>query len=408
MNTDRQTGWQNPINTALQPRGFDAPPAPQHAPAGHPGAAPAQRPQMAPSGNRRPQSIDELLQLLLDVEGSDLHLSVGSKPVVRVKGVLDRLEDYCTLNNDINMSLIYPMLDERQRREFEQDWELDLAYTIPGRSRFRVNVFRQRGSIGAVMRVIPFKIPPFESLGVPPTVRKLTDLARGLVLVTGPTGSGKSTTLASMLDIINHTKSVHILSCEDPIEFLHSHAQAIVNQREVGRDTHSFASGLKRALREDPDVILVGELRDLETIHMALTAAETGHLVFATLHTQSAPQTIDRIVDVFPSEQQDQVRTMLASTLKAVITQQLLPTADGRGRCLAAEVMITTPAIRNLIREKKGFQIVTQMQAGAQLGMVTMDQSLAQLVRAGTITSAVALERAADPENLRSLLGTRR
>ena len=360
------------------------------------------------SQSRRPSTIDELLSLLLDVDGSDLHLTVGTKPVVRVKGVLDRLDDYCMMTHELIEELVYGMLDQRQRVQFEQDWELDLAYTMPGRSRFRVNVFKQRGSIGSVIRVIPFRIPPFESLGVPASVRRLTDLARGMVLVTGPTGSGKSTTLAAMIDIINQTKAVHILSCEDPIEFLHSHAKAVVNQREVGRDTVSFASGLKRAMREDPDVILVGELRDLETIQMALTAAETGHLVFATLHTQSAPQTVDRMVDVFPPEQQDQVRTMLASTLKAVITQQLLPTADGRGRALAAEVMITTPAIRNLIREKKGFQIVTQMQAGAQFGMVTMDQSLAQLVRAGTITSQIALERAGDPENLRSLLGARR
>ena len=403
MSMNPQSDWQNP------PMAGGMRPAP--------GAVATQEswlqqpPQMAappPPQDRRPSSIDELLSLLLDVDGSDLHLTVGTKPVVRVKGVLDRLDDYCVLNNELLHQLIYPMLDERQQRTFEAEWELDLAYTIPGRSRFRVNVFKQRGSIGSVIRVIPFKIPPFDSLGVPASVKRLTDLARGLVLVTGPTGSGKSTTLASLLDIINQTKPVHILSCEDPIEFLHSHARAVVNQREVGRDTVSFASGLKRALREDPDVILIGELRDLETIQMALTAAETGHLVFATLHTQSAPQTIDRIVDVFPSDQQDQVRTMLASTLKAVVTQQLLPTADGRGRCLAAEVMITTPAIRNLIREKKGFQIVNQMQAGSQFGMVTMDQSLALLVRTGTITSALALERAADPDNLRSLLGARR
>ena len=401
MSNQRQNDWQSPAPTGIRPRGFGdtiAAPAPHEV-----------RPMdAAPPQSRRPTTIDELLSLLLDVDGSDLHLTVGTKPVVRVKGVLDRLDDYCMLTHELIEELVYGMLDQRQRVQFEQDWELDLAYTMPGRSRFRVNVFKQRGSIGSVIRVIPFRIPPFESLGVPASVRRLTDLARGMVLVTGPTGSGKSTTLAAMIDIINQTKAVHILSCEDPIEFLHSHAKAVVNQREVGRDTVSFASGLKRAMREDPDVILVGELRDLETIQMALTAAETGHLVFATLHTQSAPQTVDRMVDVFPPEQQDQVRTMLASTLKAVITQQLLPTADGRGRALAAEVMITTPAIRNLIREKKGFQIVTQMQAGAQFGMVTMDQSLAQLVRAGTITSQIALERAGDPENLRSLLGARR
>ncbi len=361
-----------------------------------------------PSGvGRDPESIDELLGILLDVDGSDLHLTAGTKPVVRVKGVLDRLEDYNTLTSTEIERLVFPMLDESQRRKFAEEWELDLAYTIRGKSRFRVNVFRQRGSVGCVVRVIPFRIPPFDSLGLPPGVRNLTDLARGMVLVTGPTGSGKSTTLASLLDIINKTKAVHILSVEDPIEFLHTHSRSIVNQREIGRDTQSFASGLKRALREDPDVILVGELRDLDTIQMALTAAETGHLVFATLHTQSAPQTVDRIVDVFPPEQQDQVRTMLATTLKAVVTQQLIPTADGKGRTVAAEVMVTTPAIRNLIRERKGFQITTQMQAGSKFGMTTMDQSLALLVRSGKITAQVALERAGDPENLRGLLGAR-
>ena len=359
-----------------------------------------------PNGEGRdPESIDELLSILLDVDGSDLHMTAGTKPVVRVKGTLDRLEDYKTLTNAEIERMVMPMLDSRQQAQFADEWELDLAYTIKGRSRFRVNVFRQRGSVGAVIRVIPFRIPPFDSLGLPPAVKRLTDLARGLVLVTGPTGSGKSTTLAALLDIINKTKAVHILSIEDPIEFLHSHAKSIVNQREIGRDTVSFSSGLKRALREDPDVILVGELRDLETIQMALTAAETGHLVFATLHTQSAPQTVDRIVDVFPPEQQDQVRTMLATTLKAVVTQQLIPTADGMGRTVAAEVMVSTPAIRNLVRERKGFQITTQMQAGSKFGMVTMDQSLALLVRAGKITAQIALERAGDPENLRGLLG---
>ena len=258
-----------------------------------------------------------------------------------------------------------------------------------------------------MLRVIPYEIPPFDELGLPDAVKALADLPRGLVLVTGPTGSGKSTTLASLLDIINRSKPVHIMSCEDPIEFLHTHQRAIVNQREVGQDTHSFASALKRVLREDPDVILVGEMRDLETIHMALTAAETGHLVFGTLHTQSAPQTVDRIVDVFPPEQQGQIRVMLATTLQAVVTQQLLPRPDNTGRLVAAEVLIATPAIRNLIREGKGHQIPTQMQAGAQHGMVTMDQTLAALVRAGRLTLDVALERAGNAEDLRNLLGVR-
>jgi twitching motility protein PilT len=240
---------------------------------------------------------------------------------------------------------------------------------------------------------------------MPAIIQSFAHLPRGLVLVTGPTGSGKSTTLAALLDIINRTKAVHILSCEDPIEFLYDHKKAIVNQREVGEDTKSFAAALKRALREDPDVILVGEMRDLETIHMALTAAETGHLVFATLHTQSAPQTVDRIVDVFPPDQQGQIRVMLATTLQAVVTQQLLPTADGRGRAAAVEILIATPAVRNLIRERKGYQLASQMQAGARFGMVTMDQNLALLVRSNRISLDTAIEHASNPDDLRNLLG---
>jgi twitching motility protein PilT len=288
---------------------------------------------------------------------------------------------------------------------FHDELELDTSYAIPGVSRFRMNVMRQRGSVGSVMRAIPLNIPDFDSLQMPAVIRTFADLPRGLVLVTGPTGSGKSTTLASLLDVINRTKAVHILSCEDPIEFLHSHKKAIVNQREVGEDTRSFAAALKRALREDPDVILVGEMRDLETIHMALTAAETGHLVFATLHTQSAPQTVDRIVDVFPPEQQGQIRVMLATTLRAVITQQLIPTIDGHGRVAAVEILVGTPAVRNLIRESKGHQIASQMQTGGKFGMVTMDQNLAELVRARRISAEMALERAANPDDLRALLG---
>jgi twitching motility protein PilT len=266
----------------------------------------------------------------------------------------------------------------------------------------------QRGSVGSVLRVIPFEIPPFEQLGLPASVRRLTDLPRGLVLVTGPTGSGKSTTLASLLDIINRTKAVHIISCEDPIEFLHTHQRAIVNQRQVGDDTATFASALRRVLREDPDVILVGEMRDLETIQMALTAAETGHLVLGTLHTQSAPQTVERIVDVFPPEQQGQIRVMLATTLQAVVTQQLLPTKEGTGRAVAAEVLIATPAVRNLIRSEKGYQLATVMQSGAEHGMVTMDQALAALVTARKITVETATEHAANVEDLRNLLGLKR
>jgi twitching motility protein PilT len=354
-----------------------------------------------------PSHIDELLGPLLQMNGSDLHLSAGAPPKVRVHGALQALPNFAQLETDTIRRLVYGILTEAQIRNFEEDLELDTAYAIPGASRFRMNVFRQRGSVGAVLRAIPFAIPDFDNLGLPPSVKRFAELPRGLVLVTGPTGSGKSTTLASLLDIVNRTKPVHIISCEDPIEFVHTHRMATVNQREVGQDTHSFAEALKRALREDPDVILVGEMRDLETIHMALTAAETGHLVLGTLHTQSASQTVDRIIDVFPHEQQGQVRTMLASSLQAVVTQQLVATADGRGRAVAAEVLVVTPAVRNLVREAKGHQLPTQMQSGAQYGMVTMDQSLAQLVRNGRISLDTALERASNPEDLRNLLKVR-
>lgn len=371
--------------------------------AARPAGTPAPPPGSSAGGGVH--HLDELLEHLLEAGGSDLHLAAGARPSIRVHGTLRPLDGYDALDGDTIERLVFAVIDEHRRAAFHTDMELDVAYAMPGRSRFRMNVFRQRGVVGAVLRTIPFRIPPFDSLGLPEVIRSFADLPRGLVLVTGPTGSGKSTTLASLLDIINRTKPVHIISCEDPIEFLHSHQRAIVNQREVGQDTHSFASALKRALREDPDVILVGEMRDLETIHMALTAAETGHLVFATLHTQSAPQTVDRIVDVFPPEQQGQIRVMLATTLQAVVTQQLVPTANGSGRACAVEVLVATPAVRNLIRESKGHQIPTQMQAGAQHGMVTMDQHLAELVRTRRISRETALERAANPDDLRDLLG---
>ena len=358
-----------------------------------------------PPAGQVPHHLDELLALLLQAGGSDLHLTAGAKPSVRVRGGIAPLPGYAILDPDTIERLVIGVLDEHKTELFRDELELDTSYSVAGLSRFRMNVFRQRGAIGAVLRAIPFEIPDFASLQMPPVIQTFANLHRGLVLVTGPTGSGKSTTLASLLDIINRTRAVHILSCEDPIEFLHSHKAAIVNQREVGEDTRSFAAALKRALREDPDVILVGEMRDLETIHMALTAAETGHLVFATLHTQSAPQTVDRIVDVFPPEQQGQIRVMLATSLQAVITQQLVPTADGKGRAAAVEVLVATPAVRNLIRERKGHQIASQMQAGSQYGMVTMDQHLAELVRSRRITQDMAIERAANPDDLRALLG---
>lgn len=348
--------------------------------------------------------VTELLERVLELRGSDLHLTSGAHPIVRVNGDLRPMTDFPVLNGSQIRQMVFAILTQKQREKFEQELELDTSYSMPGRSRFRVNVFLQRDSVGAVMRVIPYKIVGFEDLGVPDVVRSFSHLPRGLILVTGPTGSGKSTTLASLIDIVNTSKPVHIMTVEDPIEFLHQHKTAIVNQREVGEDTQSFSNALRHVLRQDPDVILVGEMRDLETISTALTAAETGHLVFATLHTQDAPQSIDRVIDVFPAHQQQQIRVQLASSLQGIVTQQLLPTADGMGRVAAAEVLVATAAIRNLIREAKVHQIPSIMQAGGKYGMVTMDQSLAKLVRQGKITMDLAVERCAHEEELRRLV----
>jgi twitching motility protein PilT len=291
------------------------------------------------------------------------------------------------------------------RERLEQELELDMSYSLPGRARFRVNVYYQRDSIGAAFRLIPYEIKSIETLELPSVVADLARYPRGFVVVTGPTGSGKSTTLAAMVDIVNKERQAHIMTVEDPIEFLHKHNNCVVNQREVGADTHSFAQALKHVLRQDPDVILVGEMRDLETISTAITAAETGHLVFATLHTQDAPQTIDRIIDVFPPHQQQQVRVQLATTLQGVVTQQLMQTADGQSRVVAVEVLVCTPAVRNLIREGKVHQIYSIMQAGGRFGMQTMDQSLATLVKAGKISQQLAYERCHDAEELNRLIG---
>ena len=349
--------------------------------------------------------VNQLLKDLADMEGSDLHLTAGSPPQVRVHGHLRPLEDYGPMKPATLRRLIYGILTEKQREKLEETLELDGSHPVPRHGRFRVNVFFQRDSIGAVFRAIPSEIQSLDQLGLPPTVATFADIPRGLVLVTGPTGSGKSTTLASIIDLVNERRAVHIMTVEDPIEFLHRHKRALVNQREVGADTLGFGDALKHVLRQDPDVILVGELRDLETIGTALTAAETGHLVFATLHTQDAPQTIDRMIDVFPPHQQQQVRVQLAATLQAIVTQQLVPTSDGQGRAVAAEVMIATPAIRNLIREAKNHQITTAMQAGGKHGMVTMDQSLADLVRRNVITFELGAERCANYEDFQRLAG---
>ncbi len=349
--------------------------------------------------------VNQLLERVVDLSGSDLHLTVGVHPSVRIHGDIKQLTEFPVMTASEIRRMIYAVLTQRQREKFENDLELDTSHAVPGLGRFRVNVFLQRDSMGSVMRVIPYEIVPLEQLGLPETVKQFAMLPRGLVLVTGPTGSGKSTTLASLVDIINATKPCHIMTVEDPIEFLHNHKMALVNQREVGEDTQSFAKALKHVLRQDPDVILVGEMRDLETISTALTAAETGHLVFGTLHTQDAPQSVDRIIDVFPTHQQDQVRVQLASSLQGVVTQQLVPAARGGGRRVAAEVLVATPAVRNLIREGKTHQIYSAMQAGGRYGMRTMDMSLAELVKQGDISLETALERAANREDLRRLAG---
>ena len=347
----------------------------------------------------------DLLLEVLERRASDLHITAGSKPMVRIRGRLVALEDYPVLTTSHTREVIYAILTNDQRQKLETEWQIDFAYAIPNVARFRVNAYFQRSALGAAFRLIPFEIKTIEELGLPAVCREMANKPRGFVLVTGPTGSGKSTSLAAIIDEINRTRNDHILTVEDPIEFLHPHKSCMVNQREIGSDATTFANGLKAALRQDPDVILVGEMRDLETIHTALTAAETGHLVFATLHTQDAPQTIDRIIDVFPPAQQQQVRVQLSVALQGVVTQQLLPTADGSGRVAACEVLVPTPAVRNLIREGKTHQILSAMQTGSASGMQTMDSALAALVRQGKITQKLAESRSSQPEELRRLLG---
>jgi len=353
----------------------------------------------------RDPSLSDFLTQVIEQSASDLHLTVGLPPMVRVSGVLKPIRGYRKLLPQDLQELIYAILTQKQRETFEDRLELDLSYQLPGRARFRVNVFRQRDALGAVMRLIPFGIKTVEELGLPAQTRNFSRLRRGLVLVTGVTGSGKSTTLAALIDEINREREDHIMTVEDPIEFLHRHGRSIVNQREIGTDTRSFQDALRHALRQDPDVILVGEMRDLETISTALTAAETGHLVFATLHTQDAPQSVDRMIDVFPPHQQQQIRVQLSGTLAGVISQQLLPTSNGKGRAVACEILFATPAVRNLIREGKTHQIYTSMQAGGKFGMQVMDQHLAELVRKGVVTYETALERAHHIEEFNRLTG---
>ncbi|HTA34170.1 MAG TPA: type IV pilus twitching motility protein PilT [Solirubrobacteraceae bacterium] len=347
----------------------------------------------------------DLLMEVVHRKASDLHLSSGAHPTVRVRGKLTPLEDYPKLSPTDTREIVYSILSGDQRQRLETDWQLDFAYSIPGHARFRVNAYYQRGAIGAAFRLIPFSLTSIDDLGLPSAVHEFTRKPRGFVLVTGPTGSGKSTSLAAMIDSINSSREEHIMTIEDPIEFLHGHKKCIVNQRELGSDAQSFSAALTAALRQDPDVILVGEMRDLDTISTALTAAETGHLVFATLHTQDAAQSIDRIIDVFPSHQQGQVRVQLSVALQGIMTQQLLPKADGSGRVVACEVLVPTPAIRNLIREGKTHQIYSVLQTGSAQGMQTMDTALATLVRREKITQKLAESRSSTPDELRRLLG---
>tara|TARA_B110000503_G_C7121264_1_gene402635 strand:- start:581 stop:1807 length:1227 start_codon:yes stop_codon:yes gene_type:complete len=353
----------------------------------------------------RELSLDSILLQLLEAGGSDLHLSVNSPPMIRVRGDLEPLPHSIALTPRQLQEAVYSILTDRQKHTFEENKELDFAYELPGAARFRVNLLQQQGSTGAVFRSIPWEILPLEALNMPGHLADLANLPRGLVLVTGPTGSGKSTTLAALVDRANRTRKSHIITIEDPIEFVHHHRLSVVSQREVGQDTWSFASALKHALRQDPDIILVGELRDLETISIALTAAETGHLVLGTLHTSSAASTIDRMIDVFPPEQQSQVRTQLSSSIQAVVCQALCKTADGLGRIAATEIMIATPAVRNLIREGKLQSIPSVLQTGSKIGMHTLNQDLARLVTEGSVTYEVAYEKSSDLSELNQLLG---
>jgi twitching motility protein PilT len=349
-------------------------------------------------------SIDELLEHMVARNASDLHVTVGTPPVVRVRGEVQRLDEYAPLSAEDSQQILYRILSSEQQKLFELNRQLDFSHSIPGLARFRVNVYFQRESVGAAFRLIPAELKTLEELGIPSSLHQLAEKPRGLVLVTGPTGSGKSTTLAALIDEINRNRSEHILTIEDPIEFLHRHKRCIVNQREIGPDATSFAEALRAALRQDPDVILVGEMRDLETIATALTAAETGHLVFGTLHTQSAPSTIDRIIDVFAAEQQEQIRIQIANSLQGVVTQALLPTADGAGRVPALEILLPDDAVRNLIRQGKVEQIYSVMQTNTSRGMQTMEQSLAELILRRVIELEVGLSRSSRPAQLIGLL----
>jgi twitching motility protein PilT len=362
----------------------------------------------APSGDGAvggAPTLQDFLRLVIDKGGTDLHLTAESPPVMRVNGDLTALP-FPPLSPNDTKQLCYSVITESQKHRFEEELELDFSFGVRGLSRFRGNLFMQRGAVGAAFRSVPYSARPLAELGLPPIVAELTKLPRGIVLVTGPTGSGKSTTLAAMIDKINRERRQHIVTLEDPIEFIHQHRGCVVNQREVYADTHSFGEALKHVLRQDPDVVLIGEMRDLETASSALTVAETGHLVLSTLHTNSAVQTINRIIDIFPEQQQPQVRAQLSLILQAVISQQLIPRQDGRGRVLSVEVMIPNPAIRNLIREAKIHQIYSQLQVGqSKFGMQTMSQSLADLYTRRLISYEETMGHATEPDELRGMIG---
>jgi twitching motility protein PilT len=383
------------------------PSAPQPA---APVAAPVAAPSASGAGVRvettqfRGVDVDMLLRRLVEASGSDLHLSVGAPPLMRVHGTIKPVPGTAVLTTEGLQEALTGLLSPDQRNTFATNRELDFAYTVPGVSRFRANLMVQKGNPGGVFRTIPSEIKPLESLGMPTMLYNFAGLPRGLVLVTGPTGSGKSTTLAALVDRANRTRSGHILTVEDPIEFLHTHRSCVVNQREVGTDTASFAEALRHVLRQDPDIILIGELRDLETISIALTAAETGHLVFATLHTQSAQETVNRIIDVFPPGQQQQIRSQLAATLKGVVCQALVKRADGKGRVAAAEIMVVNTAVANLIRQDQVHQIQAALQSGGELGMQTLNQNLADLVTRNLIEREAAEEVASDVQDLNQLI----
>jgi twitching motility protein PilT len=385
----------------LEPRPFIAG-APQGAQAVAPAAPKEQQGDPIPIEDLH---IDELLHIVVDRNASDLHVCTDSEPVVRVDGSLIRL-NFEKFTPHVLQRMLYDILSDEQIHKFESTLELDFSYALPRRARFRVNYYRDRGALAAAFRLISDRIPTVRELNLPPILETITERPRGLVLVTGPTGSGKSTSLAAMIDCINTSRAVHIITIEDPIEYLHRHKLSLINQRELGADTKSFANALRASLREDPDVLLVGEMRDTETIALAITAAETGHLVFATLHTNNAAESIDRIIDVFPPGQQEQIRIQLANNIQAIISQQLLPRASGPGRVPATEIMIATPAIRNLIRENKTHQIPSVIQTSGQYGMMTMDQCLRDLYLRGYVKLEDIMQRAQNVDELKKMIST--